>query len=91
MLAVAVLFHDESWPAELELLAERAVGAAVARVKPRFAGPAEISVVLTDDAEQRELNRQWREKDSSTNVLSFPQLAPGAPLAWLVGDIILAR
>lgn len=32
----------------------------------------EISVTLTDDAAVRELNRDWREKDKPTNVLSFP-------------------
>ncbi|WP_372003227.1 rRNA maturation RNase YbeY [Tistrella mobilis] len=32
----------------------------------------EISVTLTDDAAVRELNREWRDKDRPTNVLSFP-------------------
>ena len=54
-------------------------------------GAAEVSIVLTDDAEQRELNRQWRGIDKSTNVLSFPQIAPFGPVSGLVGDIILAR
>jgi probable rRNA maturation factor len=47
--------------------------------------------VLTDDAEQRQLNREWRGIDKPTNVLSFPQIAPHAPLAGLLGDIILAH
>jgi probable rRNA maturation factor len=55
------------------------------------AGVAELSVVLTDDAEQQELNRQWRGIDKPTNVLSFPQIEPFAPVAGLLGDIILAR
>ena len=54
-------------------------------------GAAEVSIVLTDDAEQRELNRQWRGIDKSTNVLSFPQIAPFGSVSGLVGDIILAR
>ncbi len=57
----------------------------------KLAGVAEVSVVLTDDAEQRELNRQWRGQDKSTNVLSFPQLEPFSPVMGLVGDITLAR
>ena len=48
-------------------------------------------MLLTDDAEQRALNAQWRGKDAATNVLSFPQLEPFAPLAGLLGDISLAR
>ena len=58
---------------------------------PPVAGLAEVSIVLTDDAEQRELNRRWRGIDQPTNVLSFPQIEPFAPVAGLLGDIILAR
>jgi probable rRNA maturation factor len=51
---------------------------------------AEVSVALADDAQIRELNRQWRGKDSATNVLSFP--APDGPAedARFLGDVILA-
>ena len=48
-------------------------------------------MLLTDDAHQRALNRQWRQKDAPTNVLSFPQLDPDAPLEGLLGDISLAH
>jgi probable rRNA maturation factor len=58
-------------------------------------GPLELSVVLADDETVRGLNRDWRGKDSATNVLSFAALddedaplVPGAPL--LLGDVILA-
>ena len=33
-----------------------------------------ISIRLSDDKEVHELNRQWRDKDKPTNVLSFPML-----------------
>ena len=33
-----------------------------------------VSVKLSDDAEVHALNREWREKDKPTNVLSFPML-----------------
>jgi probable rRNA maturation factor len=46
---------------------------------------------LTDDAQQRVLNRTWRQIDKSTNVLSFPQLEPSAPVMGLIGDISLAQ
>lgn len=52
----------------------------------------ELSLVLTDDREIRELNRAWRGQDKPTNVLSFPgdraASAPGAPV--LLGDVIVA-
>ncbi len=34
---------------------------------------AEVSVLLTDDAEIRRLNRDWRQIDRATDVLSWPQ------------------
>jgi probable rRNA maturation factor len=54
-------------------------------------GASELSIVLTSDAEQRELNRDWRGIDQPTNVLSFPQIEPFGPVSGLLGDIVLAR
>jgi probable rRNA maturation factor len=59
--------------------------------KAKVAGVAELSIVLMDDAEQRELNRQWRQIDKPTNVLSFPQIEPFSPVVGILGDITLAR
>lgn len=41
--------------------------------------PVELSVLLTDDGGIREINREFRGIDSSTDVLSFPmtELEPG--------------
>nr|WP_244466829.1 rRNA maturation RNase YbeY [Devosia geojensis] len=72
-------------------MAERAVMQALEQSGAKLAGPAELSIVLTDDAEQHELNREWRGKDSSTNVLSFPQIEPFGRVEGLLGDITLAR
>lgn len=47
--------------------------------------------MLTDNASQQVLNRDWRQVDKPTNVLSFPQIEPFSPLAGLIGDITLAR
>jgi probable rRNA maturation factor len=48
---------------------------------------ASVCVLLTDDEEMRELNRQYRKIDESTDVLSFPAGEfPGAPL----GDIAIS-
>ncbi|RFC62929.1 rRNA maturation RNase YbeY [Fulvimarina endophytica] len=53
---------------------------------------SEISVTLTDDASVREINREWRNQDKPTNVLSFPMLdlEPGDSPGPLVGDLVLA-
>ena len=54
--------------------------------------PGELSLVLADDAMVRELNRDWRDKDKPTNVLSFPAEdeidIPEAPR--MLGDVVLA-
>ena len=39
-----------------------------------YPAPVEVSIKLTDDAEVHALNREWRDKDKPTNVLSFPML-----------------
>ena len=44
-----------------------------------------------DDPGQQDLNKQWRGIDKPTNVLSFPQIEPFAPVLGLLGDITLAR
>ena len=65
--------------------------AALKLSKARIKGAAELSILLTNDEEQHELNRQWRGKDSSTNVLSFPQIEPFGPVTGILGDITMAR
>jgi probable rRNA maturation factor len=54
-------------------------------------GVSELSIVLTDDAQQQGLNRDWRGIDKPTNVLSFPQIEPFGPVTGILGDIVLAR
>jgi probable rRNA maturation factor len=73
-----------------EALAQRAAEAAVA-VAEETDEDFEVSVMLADDAQIRELNRTWRGKDKPTNVLSFPAPdQPGAEGPRHLGDIALA-
>ena len=37
--------------------------------------PAEVSLTITSDAPIQELNRQYRQVDAATDVLSFPLLS----------------
>jgi probable rRNA maturation factor len=59
-------------------------------------GPLLIDILLTDDAEMRELNRDWRGQDKPTNVLSFAALdddespLPPEPVPVPLGDIAVA-
>jgi probable rRNA maturation factor len=90
-LTIDIARNTEGWPDNLDARADEAVRAALKASKARLTGPAELSIVLTGDAEQRVLNRDWRGIDKSTNVLSFPQIEPFGPVSGLIGDIILAR
>ncbi|MCD7058515.1 rRNA maturation RNase YbeY [Pelagibacterium xiamenense] len=89
MLEIDIAVEDGDWPEGLEPLAETALRTALEHSGRQLAGPAELSVLLTDDAHQKDLNRQWRGKDSATNVLSFPQIEPDGPVMGLLGDISL--
>ncbi len=90
-LNIEISRNSEGWPEAFDARAEAAVRAALAAAKAKVTGASELSIVLTDDAEQQTLNREWRGIDKSTNVLSFPQIEPFGPVAGLLGDIILAR
>ncbi len=52
----------------------------------------EISILLLDDPQIRELNREYRKKDKSTDVLSFPMLDDMVKNVQpqLLGDIVIS-
>lgn len=49
-----------------------------------------LTVLLSDDAELRALNRQWRGKDAPTDVLSFGLAAGPVPGATVLGDLAIS-
>ena len=56
-------------------------------------GASEVTLRLVEEAEMVELNTQFRNKNTSTNVLSFP-IEPSASMgleAPLLGDIVLCH
>ncbi len=85
--SVHLQFGDPRWrkvrglSARLTAAAERALGRAKAPAQ------ATLTILLTDDAQLRALNRDFRGKDKSTNVLSFPAAANDENY---LGDIALA-
>jgi len=80
---------DKDWKSvpHLRKLARQAVRAVVDDDDVR------VSILFTGDAEILELNKQWRGKATSTNVLSFP-LPRGTPVVQgeerPLGDIVMA-
>ncbi len=67
-------------------------------MEEKFEYPAEISISFVDNQKIHELNREYREKDRPTDVLSFPmwekeELYDGSALdghAVTLGDIIIS-
>src|SRR5947208_2156749 len=66
---------------------------ATAQPAGRLGGaPLTLGLILTDDAEQRGLNRTYRGQDAATNVLAFALADPAPPAGEpvLLGDVVLA-
>lgn len=90
LVDVQVACEDLDIPSaeEIETWVDRAVAGAGAT----FGGDTELSVRLVDTQEIRTLNRDYRQKDAVTNVLSFPAGSiKGLPIdnAVALGDIVL--
>lgn len=49
----------------------------------------ELTIRVVDEAEGRELNRTWRNKDYATNVLSFTADLPAELNLPLLGDLVI--
>jgi probable rRNA maturation factor len=87
--AVDIQIESALWDEQPE--AESTVRAAIAAAAAHSTSGGEVSILLTDDSAVRVLNREWREIDKATNVLSFPApeaLSKGA--AGILGDIVIA-
>lgn len=81
-------------PTGVRMLVRRCCNAVL--VSEKFSGSAEISVTFVTDAQIRELNREHRNIDKSTDVLSFPLGENGvydenpATGAKMLGDIVIS-
>jgi probable rRNA maturation factor len=58
----------------------------------QFQQHGQISLVLVSNAAIRKLNKEWRNKDVPTDVLSFPleMEPPPAGIPWEVGEIVVS-
>ena len=81
-------------PTGIRLLIRRCCHAVLENEK--FGGPAEVSVRFVNNEQIRELNREYRNIDSETDVLSFPLGENGVydinrdTGAKLLGDIVIS-
>ncbi len=97
-LVLEVVVQDPLWPAASVDQASCDKIAAVIGRFVEFDGGERAVVAFSDDARVQSLNNQYRSRDRSTNVLSFPSPDPVAiggsdaiSEAAFLGDIILAR
>lgn len=99
MIDVSVACADwtKACPAAEHLVrdaAEMALVHATQVLRLKWRNPVELGITLTDAADQRRLNRDYRGVDKATNVLAFSAWQPeaslpqGAPI--LLGDVVLA-
>ncbi len=103
---IAVAIEGSDWTAALPAVragCRRAALAALHGAQVRARDRLEISILLTDDAVIRTLNRDHRGRDRATNVLSFPGVdattlqkdatqggTVGRPAPILLGDVVVA-
>jgi probable rRNA maturation factor len=84
-----VIVEDDRWQeiADIEALVKQAVASVFVNK------PCSVDVLLSNDEDIRVLNRDFRKKDTPTNVLAFPASlmpVPEGETAHL-GDIVLAH
>ncbi|WP_160060551.1 rRNA maturation RNase YbeY [Psychromonas sp. L1A2] len=67
------------------------VSATIIAASEQIRDEAELTIRIVDSEESQQLNHQYRGKDKSTNVLSFPfQNPPGITLP-LLGDLVVCK
>ncbi|WP_341936480.1 rRNA maturation RNase YbeY [Marinimicrobium sp. C2-29] len=84
---IAIASQSAGLPERAQL--ESWIGAALHAGTRQPLSEAEVSVYLVDEAESRELNLRYRDKDKPTNVLSFPADLPPELNLPLLGDLVV--
>ena len=96
---IEINFEEAAWinvlPEVESLIVDCCTSAIKATGAAKFIKDAEVSVLLCNNDFIQNLNSQYREKDSPTNVLSFPnqELEYGKyykSMDFMLGDIIMA-
>ncbi len=81
-------------PTGIRMLIRRCCNAVLKMEK--FKGSAEVSVTMVDNSYIQSLNKQYRDKDVPTDVLSFPMMKDGSyeidpdTNSQILGDIIIS-
>ena len=73
-MKINVIFKDERW---VKIPLEEIAKGALKLISDRFSvkdNNFEVSLLASNDAEIKELNKKFRGNDSSTNIISWPEL-----------------
>lgn len=84
MIEIAFEIADADYPQGVKAVLERAVAAALAH----GGTDGEVALLVTDDAGIRRMNRNFRQIDRATDVLSFPAGEEGGD--GFLGDIAIS-
>jgi probable rRNA maturation factor len=81
--------RDSDDPAPSDAALQRAASVAIETAAVAPATPAELSLRIVERDEIRALNRRYRDRDSITNVLSFPAELPADLPFRHLGDVVI--
>lgn len=84
-----ILITDEVESGLSEELFKQAADAVFAELDIEFE-ECEISLLICDDAQIKELNKEYRQKDYATDVLSFPMSEDPYAEGGMLGDIVIS-
>lgn len=97
-LDISVKIEDPNWQKKFPRLQKKMIAAIEAALLSQHKLKLkheryELSVLLTTNTDVHKLNKEHRQKDKPTNILSFPMgtdaAIPGMP--FMIGDMVLAH
>lgn len=92
MITIDCTVEGDDWADQTTLskLSHEAIEATIPHCGGLPMAGAEVSIVFSSDKDVQALNKQWRNIDKATNVLSFATNEGDGPQIPLLGDIVLA-
>ena len=93
MIKVSFNVDEPFWVKEMPLFRKNILKAAKETLNTAFKSKKnnlEVSFLLTSDSNIRLLNKNYRNKDKSTNVLAFPMNQNTFGEDYIVGDVVIS-
>ena len=93
MIKVSFNVDEPFWAKEMPLFRKNILKAATETLNTAYKSKKnnlEVSFLLTSDSNIRLLNKNYRNKDRSTNVLAFPMNQNNFGEDYIVGDVVIS-